>query len=349
MEQGKVMNMEPQEPTAPIPQAKKIKPHQVALWLAIGFVVLSFLSPYLFSTFLFGERFPLYLSYLAWPGRWLARHMGLSDGWNFVAMSICGLLVVYFAFYIPVKLWMTSSRQMQIALVAYVVICIATYEFYQRYSTRPDWTSRGLNPDRSGFEPPVVLLSGEFDFWFRDSSISQEKSGKAFFEIRMRGHDYYYCRKWHGNDWRVGSWYRVEIANHGEGYSWGLASLSHTTRGTGGSWYGDDLLAQRLWNKQLFVGADKNTLVFEEQKWPKRREEFSHLVSVGRWLIPKHIRLTRPGSDAREENYYIKKIEFLATPDTNWFEQVFHKYADRDPDLRTKDLGEPGVAPGKRN
>jgi hypothetical protein len=120
------------------------------------------------------------------------------------------------------------------------------------------------------------------------------------------------------------------------------------TGGGGGSWYGDNLLAQKLWNKQEFVGANNDNLIFEESQWPKRKEEFSDLVKVGHWLIPRHIRLTQPGGDAREENYYIKRIEFLPTPDTNWFEQVFQKYADHNSDLRTKDLGEPGVAPGKR-
>jgi len=340
--------MESQEPTTPIPHVKKIKPHQVALRFAIGFVALSFLSPYLFGTFFFGGKIGLYLSYLAWPGMWLARHLGLSEGWNFIVMITWGLFAVYFIFYIPVKLWMTSSRHLHIALLAYVVLSFATYEFYQWYSTKTDWSSHGLNPDRAGFEPQVLVLAGEFNFWAHDSSVNMSKSGTAFFEMRMRGSEYYYCRRWNGYDWRPGSWFNVETANHGEGFHFGLHCSSMGSGGGGGSWYGYNLAAQRLWNKQEFVGASEDNLVFEETQWPKRKEEFSDLVKVGRWLIPTHIRLTQPGSDAREENYYIKKIEFLPTPDTNWFEQVFQKYAGQKADLRAKDLGEPGVAPGKR-
>jgi hypothetical protein len=340
--------MESQEPTASVLKVGKIKPHQVALWFAIGFIVLSLLSPYLFGTFLFGRRFETYLSYLMWPGMWFSRYLGSSEGWNFIVMIIWGLFVVYIIFYIPIKLWMTSSRHLHIALVAYAALCFATYEFYQWYSTKPDWSSHGLNPDRPGFKPQVVVLAGKFDFWAHDSSVNLDKSGTAFFEIRMRGHNYYYCRKWHGNVWRPGSWFNVEVANHGEGFQFGLHCSSVGTGGGGGSWYGDHLVAQRLWNKQEFVGANKDDLIFKEAQWPKRKEEFSHLVKVGRWLIPAHIRLTQSGNDAREENYYIKKIEFLPTPDTNWFEQVFKKYSDLKSDLRTKDLDEPGVAPGKR-
>lgn len=337
--------MEGQEQPHLVPPAKKKQPHQIALWLAVGFVLLTFFTPYLTGRFLFGDLFGVYLSYLAWPAMWLCRHFGFSDPWNFIVIMVWGLLAIYFVCYLPVKLWMTTSRHMHIALIAYVALCLFTCWFYQWYSTKPDWTSRGFNPDQPGFEPQVIVLSGEFDYWFYDSAIDQHKSGKAFFEIRMRGHDYYYCRKWHGYDWRVGSWFRVEIANHGEGWSWGLASLSHTTRGTGGSWYVDNLLGQRLWDSQKFVGADLNNLVVEQTKWPNRTEEFAKLVKVARWMIPTHIRLTEK---ERTENYYIKKIEFQSTPNTNWFEHVMAKYADHNSEFRSVDLGEPGVAPVKR-
>jgi hypothetical protein len=335
---------EQQEQNDLIPPAKKIQPHQIALWFAIGFVALSFLSPYLTGRFFLGERFMFYVSYLTRPGMWLAQQCGLNEGWNLIVIILWGLLVVYFVFYVPVKLWSTSSRHMRIALVAYVLLCLGTYEFYQWYSTKMDWNSRGLNPDRAGFNPQVVVLSGKFDYRYKEFGV---KSGSAFFEIRMRGHDYYYCRKWHGYDWRVGSWFRVEIANRGHGYSWGLASLSHTTRGTGGTWGGDNLWTQKLWDGSTFIGANTENLVMEQYRWPYRKEEFGKLVKVGRWMIPTRIRLADKGNEEREENYYIKKIEFLPTPDTNWFEQVMQKYSEPKSDLRFIDLGEPGVAPGK--
>ena len=342
---SKVGDVETPEQASQIPPAKKIQPHQVALWFAIGFVALSFLSPFLFGTFLVSEKFAVRLTYLAWPAIWLVRHFGLSNGWHFIVMIVWGLFVTYLIFYIPVKLWTTSSRHLRIRLVAYVVLCFAIYEFYQWYSTKPDWTSRGLNPDRPGFEPQVVVLSGEFDYWYKEFGV---KSGNAFFELRMRGPDYYYCRKWHGYDWRPGSWFRVEIANHGEGWSWGLATFSDGTKGGGGTWGSDNLWAQRLWNGQTFVGADTNKLLIEQTAWPYRKEEFSKLVKTGRWMIPTHIYIGDKGNEAREENYYIKKIEFLPTPDTNWFEQIMQKYSNPKSDLRSKDLGEPGIAPGKR-
>ncbi|MDR3460407.1 MAG: hypothetical protein P4N60_23505 [Verrucomicrobiae bacterium] len=322
------------------PPGKKIQPHQIALWLAIGFVVLSFLSPYLL-----GGQFMAYGSYLAWPGMWCVRHFRLTGGSEVVVMILWGVLAAYFMFYIPVKLWMTSTRYMRITLTAYVALCFGTYEFYQWYSTRTDWVSHGLNPDRAGFEPQVVVLSGEFDYWYKEFGV---KSGRAFFEIRMRGHDYYYCRKWHGHDWRPGSWFRVEIINHGEGWSWGLATFTDGTKGGGGSGAGDNAWAQSLWDGPAFIGINTNSLIMEQPQWPYRREEFSKLIKVGRWMVPTRFQLTDKGNEERVENYYIKKIEFLPTPDTNWFEQVLQKYSDQKSDLRSKDLGEPGVAPGKR-
>lgn len=279
---------------------------------------------------------------------WLARHFGLSEGWHAIVVIVWGLFAIYFVFYVPIKLWMSASRRMHIALLACVVLCFVAYEFFRWYSTKPDWTSHGLNPDRVGFQPQVLVLAGEFDFRTRDSSMNLIRSGKAYFEIRMRGHDYYYCRKWHGDDWRPGSWFRVEIANHGEGWSWGLHCSSIGTGGGGGSGYIDRLLAQRLWNGPELVGAREDDLISEERQWPKRKEEFSDLVKVGRWLIPTHIRFSQPENLWREENYYIKKIEFLPTPDTNWFEHVMAKYVDGKSEFRSIDLGEPGIAPEKR-
>lgn len=328
------------------------QPHQIALWLTICSIGIFYLCAILFESLAFAESLLKFITYLVSPVGWLIKQIHIIDSWGFVLVMVWGSIVTYLLFYVPVKLWMCGSRHLRSALITCALIAFATYLVFLWYSIlpeqRPDWTSRGLDPNRPGFKAEVLVLAGEFDYWFRDSSINQTKSGKAYFEIRMRGSDYYYCRKWQGYDWRIGSWFRVEIANHGEGYSWGLARLSHTTRGTGGSWYGDHLLAQRLWDKNEFVGASVTNLIFEESKWPKRKEEFDDLTKIGRWLIPKHIRLTEPGSDQREENYYIKRIEFLPTPDTNWFDHVMAKYADHESEFRSVDLGEPGVSPNKR-
>ena len=339
------------EPAEPAQRpSRKTQPHQIALWFAIGVFVIIFFCRRLFFNLTYATWFEVGVGYLASPGIWLARHSGSNQALGMILAMFLGLFSLYFAFYIPLKLWMTSSRHMRIALVLFVAACFATYQIYQWETTKTDWTSRGLNPNRAAFEPQVVVLSGYFDYWYVDSLINQTKSGKGLFEIRMRGHDYYYCRKWHGNDWEPGSWFRVEIANHGEGLSWGLSRSSMGSRGGGGSMAADDesiLLGRRLWNKGTFIGANKTDLVTTKYQWRNGNEEFSKLVKVGRWTIPTHIRLTNTYED-RVENYYIKKIEFWPTPGTNWFNQVMEKYAGHNPELRAIDLGEPGVAPERR-
>jgi hypothetical protein len=186
--------MEPTEQNIPIPPAKKIQPHQVALWFAIGFVTFSYLSLVLFGTDLILEGFGLFVSCLVRPGIWLALHLGLNNVWSYLVIMAWGLMAWYLTYYIPVKLWMTSSRHMRMVLISLVILCFIAYGTYQCYSAKkPDWTSQGLNPDWPGFEPQAITLSGEYG-----------KGRDIFFEIRMHGFDYYYARRWHGNDWKPG-------------------------------------------------------------------------------------------------------------------------------------------------
>lgn len=330
--------MEPTEQNIPIPPAKKIQPHQVALWFAIGFVTFSYLSLVLFGTDLILEGFGLFVSCLVRPGIWLALHLGLNNVWSYLVIMAWGLMAWYLTYYIPVKLWMTSSRHMRMVLTSLVILCFITCGTYQCYSAKkPDWTSQGLNPDRPGFEPQAITLSGEYG-----------KGRDIFFEIRMHGFDYYYARRWHGNDWKPGAWFHTYIACDGEGWSWGLHCSSIGTGGGGGGLACSDefiLPARRLWDKQHFIGANTNDLIAKQKQWNHRQEEFSDLVKVGRWLVPSHIHLV--DDNGKSEDYFIKRIVFLPTPDTNWFEQVMAKYGHR-AGFPLKDLNEPGVAPGKR-
>lgn len=330
------------------PPPRKLQPHQIAIWSIVFLIVASALSPYVFRSFQLPELLIRGLSYLMIPAQWIVGVLGISGDSQWIVAMLVGLLNLFLAIYVPVKLWMTSSKPLRKVLLACVTLYFLTYQAYSWYSTRIDWTAGGLNPDRPGFEPQVVVLAGEFDY--TDKSLSQRKSGSGLFEIRMRGKDYYYCKKWHGRDWRVGSWYRVQIAVDGEGRSSNLRSLSHTTRGGGGTWLADDdaiVVARRLWDGSNFVGAAGQDLVAERRAWPHQLEEFSKLVKIGPWSIPTHIRFSE--KDGPTENFYIRKIEFWHAPDTNWFELVMAKYRpNRTPELRTKDLDEPGITPSQK-
>lgn len=333
---------------SPTPPVRRNQPHQVALWFAIGFFALTFLGPMVFGTYFLSERYLAWMVHLVRPGIWLAQQLRLG----IVAASLTHLLFAglafYVAFYVPVKIWMTASRRLRITMVSILLTAGFLYLLGNWHFHRVDWTSHGLNPNRPGFEPQVVVLAGTFDYWFKDPLLGgMEKSGSAQFEIRMRGANYYYCRKWRGSEWRVGSWFRVEIATNGSGYSWGLASMRHTTRGTGGSWNHDNLLTARMWEGDVFRGGTASNLVAYGGSHASRAAEYKDLVNVGRWQIPTHIRLTE--GNQRIENYQIRRIEFWPKPDPNWFGQIIAKYADRSPEFRNADLGEPGVAPGKRH
>ena len=338
-----------QVPGTPTPPSRKIQPHQIALWLMIAFVILIILNFVLFAGLLLPKRGLLACSSILLPGTWLSLHSGLGEVGRMILQMAWGGFALYLVFYFPVKLWMTSSRHLHIALAAYVLLCFGTYGFYEWQTSHPDWKAYGLNPDRAGFAPQVVVLSGEFNSTWRDQIENRLRDNHAFFEIRMRGHDYYYCRLWHGDHWEPGSWFNTKIVVRGQGWNWGLSCSSMGTRGGGGSLEGDDnalLPGRRLWNNQTFTGARQDDLIVEHRQWPRNTEEFSGLEKAGRWLVPTRIHTTCE-IESLVGYYHIKKIEFWPTPDTNWFEQVLAKYGPDHSKPFKMDLGEPGVAPGK--
>lgn len=208
--------------------------------------------------------------------------------------------------------------------------------------TYADWTSHGLNPNRPGFKPQVVILSGTVYSTIKNGN--QTESENAYFQIRMRREDYYYCRKWNNPEWKVGSWYEMNLAIPGCAWHWRIRYKSFEIGGGGGSWLGrpEDLIpARRLWNGTNFVGANINELTAEERGWAK--EEFQKLEKVGPYLVPRRIKFS--GSDG-DEIYTIKKVEFWNEPSTNWFWDVKRKYVDSG--TMTNDLDEPGPFTGRR-
>jgi hypothetical protein len=271
-----------------------------------------------------------------------ARKVGVA--WIFIVPVIW-----FFSWYFIIKFYLLASRRFQIAIVALVVLGMTLALTLHEEKSGIDWTSRGLNPNRPGFKPQVVILSGTFSFRNKNMDTRQFNSGSAYFEIRMRGANYYYCRKWNNQEWKDGSWFNLELAIPDFAMHWGLGRGRFGTRGGGGSSLGrpeDLVLARRLWNGTNFIGADVNNLTAEEPEWDLQ-EEFQKLEKVGPYLIPKRIRFSE--GDERDETYIIRKVEFWNQPSTNWFWDVKKKYFDHDSAMRTNDLNEPGPFLGKND
>lgn len=270
-----------------------------------------------------------------------ARKVGIA--WIFIVPVIW-----FFAWYFIIRFYLLASRRFQIAIVALIVLGMTLALTLHEQKIGIDWTSRGLDPNRPGFKPQVVVLAGTFSFRNKNMDTSQFNSGNAYFEIRMRDADYYYCRKWNDAQWKVGTWFHLELAVLNFAESWGLYFKSFETIGGGGSWLGrpeDLVLARRLWNGTNFIGADVNNLTAEEHEW-HLQEEFQKLEKIGPFLIPKRIRFSE--GDERDETYTIKKVEFWNEPSTNWFWDVKQKYFDHGSNSRTNDLDEPGPVLGRR-
>ena len=169
------------------------------------------------------------------------------------------------------------------------------------------------------------------------------KSGRARFEVRSRGFDYYYCERWRGHEWKVGSWYQIELAMPGFSGTRHLGKLGHTTRGGGSPSEVDPAdsirLARHLWRtNNEFIGAGAEKQIVRGKYGPL--EQYFNLERHSPYLIPRKIIL----SDAeRREVYTVRKIEFWPTPSSEWYAQIQRKYFAQDTNWTAIDLGEPWV------
>jgi hypothetical protein len=300
------------------PQSSRQKKLEAAHNIA-GLIAVVLTGALLFWSFFFSDTFPLF--------KMVPFGKRIESDWFGSSLIVC-----LFFCYLFTRYFLQASRHFQIMVAALLVIAVVLYLVLQSQKTRIDWTAYGLNPNLRGFKPQVVILSGTTE--------------DGFFEIRMRGADYYYRKTWNQMDWGMGARFDLELDTPEFSMTWGLHRSGAGTGGGGGfSPAPNDglVLARRLWNGINFVGADTNRLSFEENP-SGMREDFANLKKVGPWLIPMQIKFRGLHSGV----YTVRKVEFWTEPDTNWYFQVKRKYLDHDPSAATNDLHEPGLVRGRK-
>jgi hypothetical protein len=214
-----------------------------------------------------------------------------------------------------------ASKDCKVALGLCALAIAGVWWGLKVYGERVDWTSRGLNPDRPGFEPAVVLLAGTFQYRFTGLDTGWRYSGTARFEIRMRGADYYYAERWTGHGWKYGSWDNLTICVPGRPLMRNRSFSGSGHHGGGGG--ADDrlLVGRRLWDGDKFIGATMP----DEHSVDGATERFSKLKRFGQYDIPMRIEFTKGD---RREVLKVRRVEFLNEPGTNWFWLVQQKYFD---------------------
>lgn len=343
------------------------------LKLALLWLLLPFLLPLFFP---FGIR-GLLGAVLGFPG-W---HLGIQAGTE-PGLWVAVWLTVHIGFWIGfwtavVCAYRRGSWSYFLILLCCGVAAVQGRSWLRTCEREPDWTERGLNPDRPGIEPQVVILAGVVKASYRSMDSNRRRSQEDYFEIRMRGADYYYCRRWQGTDLKeVGSRFQLELELADFNGRWAMMKLPHTTRGRGGSTGGFNdrvVVGRRLWEGERFVGAkpEERFLKLVHRSWagggsttrfvgpaPDESvipdgsweiEEFTKLVQVGRHLIPTRISYTDSGNE-RRETYEVKRIEFSNRPTADWFQAIRKKHFERDPNPAYKNeaLDEPGPFPEVR-
>lgn len=300
-------------------------------------------------------RAPLLAYLLYWPGLLVFWAFGNSSPWILFLAIVFHVLAVAEFWYFAIHGWRKASRDCLRALGGCAVVAVCGWLWLDWYQHAEDWTSLGLNPDRPGFSPSVVVLAGE---------VSSPR-GTFNFEMRMRGEEFHYCRRWTGKDWSdVGPSWLLELEMADFSGRYGQTRYAYSTKGGGGSSGRTDSLVpgRRLWKGNQFVGAkEKETTATLWRRYggsapmlsvgtepdssvitgSRQLEMFSKLERHGPFLIPKRIVMEDPNRG--NEVFEIKRVEFDIKPDEEWFHQVKRKYFDHDQKLRMTDVDEPGL------
>jgi hypothetical protein len=322
-----------QSPLAPKARPFQLKPRFFALGLAALTVFLPFLVI---------RRLETLVLHFFWPLQWLAEHLipqtfQPSGGWWILCGITIGFFYAYFVWWLILVGFFKSSRHLKFALAACVILGVGLFYLLKSYKNQEDWTARGLNPDRPGYKPAVVLLAGTVDYRFKGSDTGQFYTGTARFEIRMRGYDLYYEKLWTGNKWIYNSFAFMQLAltNFYGSYNWSYSGSGHHGRGgCNGVGYEGLLPARRLWNGDEFVGASGQLESSHEQQI----EIFKKLKQYGPYKIPGEIEFNEGD---RHELFLVRKVEFLPQPTPEWFALVRKKHFENDEKIRKMDLGEP--------
>lgn len=328
-----------------------MKSHRLAVWLAAA----TILGSWLLYVNMPWRPTAAYLAYF--PGGLVAMAYGRNDSLLIMLLAIVVHVLGWVGlWYAVIILRRKASRDCLRALSGCAVLAVWGWLWLDWYQHAEDWTSRGLNPDRPGFTPTVVVLAGE---------VSSPR-GTFDFEMRMRGQNYHYCRRWKGKEWRdVGPSWRLELEMADFSGHYGQTRYGYSTKGGGGSGGRTDSLVpgRRLWKGNQFVGASEKEaaatrynlynnggqmLIVGEKpdesefRGSREVEVYSDFKRVGDFLVPLRIVYDQPSLGRGREVFRVKRVEFHAGPDEEWFHQVKRKYFDHDQALRVTDIGEPG-------
>ncbi len=310
------------------------KPCHLAIALAGLTVFLSF-----FGSSFFGRHTESVAMYFFWPLYWFAQHFYPRGGgaWWILFVITVFFIYAYLVWWLLIFGLIKSSKHFRWTLVMCALCAVGLFLSLKSYRSQVDWTSRGLNPNRLGYKPSVVLLAGTVDYRFTDSETHWVRAGTARFEIRMCGYDRYYEMLWTGNSrtYNTFAFTRIALTNFYGTWNRSFAGSGHHGRGGSSEGAYTGLLpGRRLWNGNEFVGVtDELTVTNKNQS-----EIFAKFQQFGSYKIPGEIEFIEGD---HHELFVVRRVEFLPQPNEEWFDLVREKYFGNDQKLRGMDLGEP--------
>ena len=218
-----------------------------------------------------------------------------------------------------------TSKLAMLVCVAFAMFMVSLNDHFEH---RVDFTERRLDVSRSIFEPGMLILAGTI-------KPLNAPEPRGTFEIRIAGPDYYFIHQSWPDSRDCYSARDTEIATPG----WsGWHGHSPNSRRLGGCFRHPRQLeifekrprlmpGRGLWNTNALAGATvEGQSVVDPERGLSRslgehREEYHRLDRIGRWQIPREIIFHDPARLGAWV-YSVHRMELLALPDHNWFEQA---------------------------
>lgn len=246
-----------------------------------------------------------------------------------ISINYYQTIFIFFLFLLVYLFWFAVvwciHHRLFIALISLLIFPFASYHIVkaiESYKCKPQLSSVVLNYERENFAPSVVILKGTFSATTRDFNTRQIKSTSGYFEIIMRGANYYFAKRWRSVPGGIGNFENIRLIMPGfSGFLTKYRNITgHHSRGTSqDSSKGVYEVAQRLWKDSEFVGATSEDTY--ESGYVKER--FMKLSSFGGFKIPMEIEFA---SDGTHEFFHVQSVEFQTKPDTNFFHEIKELY-----------------------
>ncbi len=225
-----------------------------------------------------------------------------------------------------------GSIASKLAMIGCAALGFGMVSLTENLYQHADFTERRLNVSPPAFEPGLLILAGTV-------KPLNYPAPESTFEIRIAGRDYYHLHQSWPDTWEYQESRYTEIATPNSAGWVGsyprrrnmLFAIHCGPRPTAIEIFGEPTLlmpGRGLWSGTGFTGATNEGQRVEyvplktNYRLTGRHEKYSRLERIGRWQVPREIIFHDPARVFGTYVYTVRRVELLALPEREWFDQV---------------------------